>query len=258
MKMKKWIVMLASFLLLTGILTCSAETYGDLEARFADVPKLDYNDTTYYMNSRMTTVLVMCAAKNAEGQLDAPQMIALLTIDDDAKYVYPLLLDRNTVQDWAEGENAGKTVAENFAAGEDAEAACLAMAELVNGLFPEPVIEHYVLFDVAGLTTMDGIENNDENIAQDALLDRMRAIKAEYDAMPLGDYQDLFSELSDYIVTDMKSGAMMKVIDKCDRYDRDHLSPMPAAEDENGNLYIDQALLTDKIVGMYYNDEPLW
>lgn len=255
---KKIIGMLLSILLLMNILTGSTETFGDLEARFANVPRLEYNGTTYYMNNRMTTVLVMCAAKRAEGIFEAPQLIALLIVDDDAKYVYPLLLDRATVQDWSDSDDVGLSVAESFSAGEDADASCLAMVELINGLFPESVIEHYVLFDVEGVSVLDGIENDTDNIGQDVLLDRMRAIKAQYDAMPLADSKSLFSELSDYIITDMKSGAMMKVIDKCDRYDRDHLSPLPANSDEDGKTYIDHVLLMEKIVEMYYNHEPLW
>lgn len=260
MKAKKYAGLLLSILLLMSMLTGSAETYGDLDARFSDVSKLEYNDVTYYMNNRMTTVLVMCAAKNAENDavMDAPQLIVFLVIDDDAKYVYPLMLDRNTVQDWVEDETAGVSLAESFALGEDVEAGSLALVEVVNGLFPEPVIEHYAVFDAAGLTVLDGIENNEENIVQDVLLDRMRAVKAEYEAMPMADYQDLFSEMSDYITTDMKSGAMMKVIDKCDRYDRDHLAPLPMVEDEAGTVCIDKELLLQKIVDIYYNDEPLW
>ena len=76
-------------------------------------------------------------------------------------------------------------------------------------------------------------------------------------------------DLVDYVITDMKSGAMMKVADKADRYDRSYRTPFPveevveeAAEEEvpenNEPLIPQMELFEEMMIGIYYDDTGIW
>lgn len=264
MNIKRFFAAALSLLLVIGIIPAFAEGYGDLSDRFSDVPSLEYNGATYHLNNRMSTILVMCVSLNGGAEPETPanalELAMLLVIDDDAKMVYPLMIDKDTIQDWAQIDDPETTLADVFAEDTDVNAGCVNMMNSVNGMFPEPFAEDYVVFDVSGLPLLDGIENNEENTGEEALLSRFRAVKDSYEQRPFGDLNDLFEEMSDYIITEMKSGALMKIVDKVDRYDVAPMTYLPVVRNEEGSdeIRIDHETLLQMIIDIYYNDEPLW
>lgn len=264
-------IALVAALALFGMHAAQASEYIDLEARFGDVESYEYNDVTYYKKDRVSTTLVMCANFSEEG-VGSAEMIVLLPIDDDAKTVAPIEIQANTIASWLEDAQQDETLMEIFAQSESAEDACVKMMDALNGLFPSAMIEHYMTLDLRGLPLLDGIENTEENVTGDALMARLRNIKSQVESGAMS-ANSMLNSLSGYIVTDMKSGAMMKVVDKVDRYERSHRMPFPVLtdeiaqadeNDENAQEAQEQTLEPDldafeqMMIDIYYQDTKIW
>lgn len=270
---------LLSAALLLMMMFCSAgaaEDYVDLSDRFSDVVTFEYEDQTYYLKERVTTVLAACI--NADPQDGATlELLLLLAVNDNAKTATLLQLDGAMPADWLEGES--RSLNEIFSAEDGLNAGCERMVSVLNGLFPSEIISGYIALDEAGLPLLDGIENDDENVTGDALVERLRAIKNGASDASTSELNDMLASLGDYIVTDMKSGALMKIVDKMDRYDVGHRIPMPvvgaeepqAGSGEEPEEATDSAPQADAeppvldadafaalMIEIYFDDEPMW
>ena len=263
MKICRFLAIALTMILLVCQAAAAEETYIDLQERFGDVQTYEYEGATYYMKNRVSTTLVLCANLPPEGQTGAgnAELILILPIDDDAKTASPIQFDAGMTAGWLEGEDAGKTLGELYAQAENADEGSLRLMEAINALFPAAVIEHYALLDLRGLPNLDGIENTAENVAGEALVERLKAIKTATEANPDADLKGMLNALTGYIVTDMKSGAMIKVVDKVDRYDRSSRVPFPAAEqtDETiGAIYPDLDAFEAMMLEIYFTGDRAW
>lgn len=263
MKKIKFCALVLALLMLLGQATVAEEAYVNLDDRFADVATYEHDGATYYMKDRVSTTLVMCANlfEDAAEGVGSAELILLLPIDDDAKTATPIQIEGSMRAAWLEGEDGEKTLSELFSEAEDAEAACAKLVEALNALFPSAVIEHYATLDLRGLPVLDGVENDETNVSGDALVERLKAVKAQAE-QGAKDANSMLSALSSYIVTDMKSGALMKVVDKVDRYDRAHRTPFPvveaAADAAEAALEPDLDAFEEMMIGIYYDDTRMW
>ena len=279
MRLKKLLSMLLVLMLMLAQAAFAEETYVNLDERFGDVPTYEYEGKTYYMKDRVKTTLIMCANLDeyeTEG-VGSAELIILLAIDDDSKRVLPIQLDGDMIVSWVEGAPEGITLNELFAAKTDAAEGTLAMLDAMNALYPSAVINDYAVLDLEGLPLLDGVENTEENTSGDGLMERLRTIKGTVEQSSTSEMNDMLDSMSEYIVTNMKSGAMMKVVDKTDRYDRSSRVPFPvlgqeeaeaASEAEEAEateapvsaepLEADLEAFTQLMLEFYYEDTKMW
>ena len=265
---KRIIAMLAVAALTLSCFALAEDTYIDLESRFSDIPTYEYNGVTYYQKDRMTTTLILCAELPADGGQGAGRLeiVILLVTDDDNDTAVPIQLSANMRAAWLEGENGEKTLGELYASCETGEAGAAMLLETVNALFPEAVAEHFFLLDIAGLPILDGAANDDVNVTGEALVERLKKI---YKGVESGqsDANEMLSALSGYIYTGMKSGQLMKVVDKADRYDRSSRTPFPviisdadAAAEAAAEAVLepDLAAFEEMMISIYYEENRPW
>lgn len=250
---------LLSALCMTGVF---AESYVNLDERFGDIPHIEFEGSTYYMNDRLTGTLVMIAdlegSPSAETGLGTPVFIAFLVLDDDAKLNHVFQIDANTLASWREDECGEQSISESFSRQTDVKAGCTLVMEILNDLFPHPVIDDYVLLDAAGLPVLDGMENTEENTSGDGLIERLRSINADMQGKESGDYEQLISDLGPYTHTELKSGPMMKIIDKVERYERKKRVELPVLDDTAERPLIDQDAVTKLAIERWYSSEKFW
>lgn len=251
-----------------GAIALAETDYIDLNDRFDNVLTYDYNGHTYYQKSRMTTMLAV-AYNQEEASVEAgiigdPELILLVIVDDNAKTVLPLQISATTVVDWmdAAGQEAGIpegiSLRDLFGMEADIEAGTIALMNALNGMFPADFIEDYLAFDLNGLTVIDGIANDGSNNVGDALMQRLHVIKATVEES--AEATKLLSALSDYITSDMKSGALMKIADKVDRYDVATRMQLPALETaaEDESVHLDRSAFDEWMVASFFDAESMW
>jgi len=194
-----------------------AETVrGDLSERFGSEVVLTYQDTEYQVRKRLTNVLFLGTELNEETQRYETVMMIVLSIDDNQKLITPIMLDcakecvsTEENEEIAEVRTLGEVISQYEEVKEGAEA----VVNEVNALLPDVLIKDYLALDLAGLTLLDGRTDAEYE-------ERMRSIATQFTDISTGDINRLLEELSPYLTTEMKSGGLMKVVDKTERYDR--------------------------------------
>jgi len=89
---------------------------------------------------------------------------------------------------------------------------------------------------------------------------RLKALLAQAESANSDQLNDMFVSMSDHIVTDMKTGAIMKIIDKTDRYEVMSSVYVPGSyvlENEQEVFDVDEAGFLDIIVNTFY-EEKIW
>lgn len=224
----------------------TADGRGNLEERFSDVDTVDFNGATYYQKSRIKSMLFLgiCDDGTDLGELG---LLMAVVVDDNLKTITPIQFDYRTVfKNESKAQSTLKDAYENSAAKEEA---CENVLAAVNTLFPSPLIESYLGFDIEGLKLIDG---NDfllpEEEVQAKVKERLKEIKPYAETMSADSATDMMDALSEYIHTDMKSGALMKITDKIDRYEiRTTLHPQMTLFYE-GNEISEEQLTEEDIV----------
>lgn len=230
-----------------------AEDYVDLNERFSGVTTFERDGATYYLKERLTTVLAACVGVDAQG---APrlELTVLLTADDNAKTVTLWQLDGGMRAEWPEGaESLNAVLASGATPGEG----LARVAAAVDGLFPAPVIDGYIALDVQGLPLLDGVENDGVNTSGDALVNRLRAIRDGASGASVNALSGMLTSLGDHVMTDMKSGALMKIADKADRYEVGHRIPLPVVGAEDAPE-LDADAFAALMLETFFNDQSMW
>lgn len=244
---------------MAGTVACAETVQGDLTDRFGDIPTVEYNGIEYRVRNRLTTVLVMGAAdetaEETAGERRA-EFVALLVVDDDAKTITPIQIDSLALAQSGETE---MTMREIFGLGEDDEGGCLQLLSTVNAMLPLESVQHYLSLDSDALTAYDP-GDTDGLTAAEIFKSRLKILKAQAETYSTDQLNDLFYELSDYIVTDMKSGAIMKIIDKADRYEifsSIHVPGEYVMEDDAAVAFIpDEAALNEIVIDAFLEENP--
>lgn len=235
-----------------------AETVrGDLSDRFSDTPTVEFQGTTYSLRNRLTVVLLLGILRDEDLGADVADFTALLVVDDGIKRVTPVRIDGNT-QVELPGVAQPLLLREVYAMGADREENCQRMIQAVDGLLGGELITAHLAFEVAGASTIEGyvpVEGNAET--------QLRALKAALEQKSTEELNKLYAQLGDYIITDMKSGAAMKVADKTERYEMPPsvLLPVLVAEGAEGEeaapLIPDSKAIEELVVSLFY-EESSW
>ncbi len=218
-------------LFLVLLLICGAalaeSTRGDLTNRFSDESTIEIDGVEYRLRKRLTTVLALVLNdKDGYSEDSRAEMIVALGVDDDERTFATISLNGKCPVEY-NGETVELGAIYGLAG--DKEQGVVDTLAAVNELLPGDIaLESYLTFEVHGLTALDG-QQTDSEFDETAFKARARAIK---NGSSSSEYSNMYSALADYIITDMKSGAVMKVADKADRYTRSGLIPMPAVETE--------------------------
>lgn len=237
----------------------------ELENRFSDIPTLEYNGVNYRLKNRLTTVLIMGTARETaevdKGAVRA-EFIAMLVVDDNAKTITPVQIDSLTPVA-VEGMEAAEAMRTLFSAGEDQHISCDTLRQGMNGLLQAEILEHYLSLDIDALEPYDAlavVEEGDDQTPKAVMKRRLKALKAQAESSNSDELNDLFTSLSDHIVTDMKTGAIMKIIDKADRFEVLPSVYVPGAyalENEKEIFVVDEAGFQEIIINTFY-EENIW
>lgn len=230
------LTLLLALVLLAGC--AAAETVrGDLTERFSEIPRIEYEGQSYALKKRITTVLAMGIGADENGKARS-DVNFLLIVDDDAKTFSVVEIPTDTlVQVQREdGTPWNMRFQDVYALGADPDEGGMKMVEILNSLLDEQRVEHYLAFDANGAAVLDtklaAIEDTKE---------RLKAMMTLVEEMDSDQLNDTYKLLGDYIITDMKSGAVMKVIDKMDRYEVLPRIVLPGAQynaNDGGTLYV--------------------
>lgn len=235
---KKLLGMLLVLLLVLSAASAYAETVrGDLSERFNDIPKIEYEGQTYALKNRITTVLAMGIGKDESGN-PRTDVNFMLVVDDDAKTFSVMEIPVDTLVQVIreDGTPWNMRFQDVYAAGTDSDDGGLKAVETLNAVLGEARVEHYLAFDAEGAAVLDiqlaSIKDTKE---------RLKAMMTLVEEMDSDQLNDTYKLLGDYIITDMKSGAVMKIIDKMDRYEVLPRIKLPGAQynaNDGGTLYV--------------------
>lgn len=241
----------------------SADVQSDLENRFNDVPTLEYNGVTYRLKNRLTSVLILGTALETEGaEIGVPraEFVAMLVVDDNARTITPIQIDCLAPVS-VEGMEAAETMRTLFSRNEDQKASADILRQGMNGLMSEEILEHYLTLDIDSLESYDAVSAPEENETPKAVMKRrLKALLAQAESASSDELNDMFVSMSDHILTDMKTGAIMKIIDKTDRYEVTDSVYVPGSyvlENEQEVFDVDEAGFLDIIVNTFY-EEKIW
>ena len=243
--------MLALALALSAGATSAGPGRGDLTARFADVPRAERDGATYYLRGRVTTVMVTGVMPDAETGLPATDFVALFAIDDDAKRITPIYIDGDTIVS-VEGESLpmGKV----YGLGEDSQRNCLRMLDAVNRLLGHELIESYMAVDLEGIT-----EIAEFSALRGDTRERLHLLRLAMQNIPSKQLNRMYGAISAYLTTDMKSGEVMRMIDKTDRYEIAATVDLPVlpAQTEDEPPVPDAARISELVLDLFFEPELL-
>ena len=169
---------------LTALLLCvemicgaAAETvWGDLDARFGNVPSIEYEGTTYRLRSRLTTILLAGVDRHGEAEPAAgarsggqADFLLLLVIDDNRGTVTPLQINRDTMAEITvlnvTGQPSGTRKAQlclAYSFGDGGAKSCELLSEAVSRYLMDTPINHYFSMGMDGIAAfndaMGGVE----------------------------------------------------------------------------------------------------
>ena len=216
----KRLISLLMILLLGLAPLCHAEenAQADLQARFGGEATLEYNGASYAVKKRNTTIMIgACQA----GRL---QLCYLLAVDDNALRMVPIRLNIGATGEAFGGKSLSHVYLLNQPPEDEtisqADADAMRLLSAVNQLFPEPLIDSYLLINAEGLDQFDGGWEDDPALAADEnLKNRIKAIGRAAMNASSSDQMDMVEKMGPYLVTDVKTGALVKIADKAKRYE---------------------------------------
>lgn len=257
-KLCRLLLVIGCILCLTGTLAAAETARGDLSDRFSE-PTIEYQGVTYRVKNRLSTMVFLFVDETVEPQ-EQILLMGIIAVDDDQKRLVPFYVDSHTEIAGEDGQP--QCLFEIYASGEDDEQKCLQLVEALNTLFPLKVLESYMAVKVEGLDLLDGgaPETDADADRQAALKQRLKRIKATAAGASSNDIMSQFSAMSEYLVTDMKTGAVAKIADKANRYEISPSSVLPGEmlEEEQGMVYrIDEEELLPLVIDAFY-EEKIW
>ena len=253
MRVRMIAILLALLLALMPMAAAGETVRGDLEGRFGG-GEITHGGVEYRMLPRLTAVLAMGVGADEEGRR-VSDVAFLLAVDDDAKTFRLVEIRPDTAVDCViDGEAAKLRFRDAWRLWDDPDEACRGLVDIVNAMLGGEVIEDYLVFDVEGVKVID------EALAQGSTKDRLKALKARVDEMSSDALSDVYASLSDYIFTGMKSGAVMKIADKAERYEippRHHLPGEEALAEDGGTVFLPDAEgITELKLAVFYEENP--
>lgn len=151
---------------------CAETVWGDLNARYARVPQLEHEGVRYRLKPRLTTILLAGIDNRGDAGDALPAMeyrsggqadfMLLLAIDDAAKTVTPLQIDRDTMTEITVlnvlGQVSGTRTAQiclSHSFGDGREYSCELMSDAVSKLLLGTPINHYYVMNMDGIAAFN-------------------------------------------------------------------------------------------------------
>ena len=259
------LLMLMIFAFLTVGASAETAERGDLSKRFSKIETIEYNGCTYRIRNRLTIALVMGTVGDDGDGVDYAELMYLLVIDDDQKIYTPIQITSSAWVDWQGSELWPETgevqLRAMYSKGKDGNDGCSLIMQKIDEILGGELIGCYAALDMDRLTLIDGIEPSEEYVEQE-YKDRMHAIKASAEQSSTDEINEMFNVLSVYIVTDMKSGALMKIVDKVERYEGQQTIVLPVIEEilEDGQMRvkIDEGAVLPMVLNAFYEEYAAW
>lgn len=258
--MKKLLAVVALIICAVMSMTALAET-ADVIQPFTE-GTIDVDGTLYRLRKRLSSTLFICTE-----QIDSvatPGFMGILTTEDNEKTISVIYLDPRMcaeVEDGAEKTTLSKTFVDTLAEN-DVRVAGEAVLAAVNGLIGEDLVEDYIVFDVAGLDIIEGLPEVDVAGLEpmDSMKARLKNAKHYAETLSSDALTDLIGDMSDYLATEMKSGALVKIADKAERYTINpsihlEIELMPEGEDVE-YLPVATDILYDILFDIFYEVNP--
>ena len=261
------LLMMVVFAFLTVGAAAETAERGDLSKRFGNIETIEYNGCTYRIRNRLTIALVMGTVGDGEDGTgaDYAELMYLLVIDDDQRIYTPIQIPSSAWVNWQGSELWPETgevqLRAMYSMVEDGNDGCRLILQKLDEILGGELIGCYAALDMDRLTLIDGIEPSEVYVEQE-YKDRMHAIKASAEQSSTDEINEMFNVLSGYIVTDMKSGALMKIVDKVDRYDGQPTIVLPVIEEilEDGQtrVRIDESAVLPVVLSAFYEEYAAW
>ena len=240
--------------------TAGAETVrGDLSKRLGNMfEQYEYNGTKYNLRTRTSAVLALAIDVN-EHDLKLAEFARLLLVDDEQKIFAMLNIPANTLIQVADGEEEElkyMRFGDVYQMKGTPEENCQRLLDAVNRLLGGNLVESYIAFDLEGATVLTGgvpVEGTTR--------EKLRTLQMIVDEMTTDELNDTYALLGDYIITNMKSGAVMKIIDKADRYERQDTVELPGEQRptaNNGPVVVADAQRLEEIKLAFFYKESAW
>ena len=260
--MRRTLIKLFLVLLVIGMIAggAGAETErGDLQERFGNVAKIEYEGVNYQLRNRLTTLLGMAVSTDEQGGRRA-DFAVILVVDDNRKNMTVIEISPDTlvqVSSFEQEQEWNMRFADAYAMGGEPDENCLRMVQEANELLgQEALIEHYLAFDMEGVKVIGG-----EEMAQGDTKTQLKALKAMLMQMSTDQLSDTYSLLGDHIITDLKSGAVVKIIDKADRYEILPTQALPGIETDAGEagtvILPDEGEILKTVIDAFL-EESIW
>lgn len=212
----------------------------DISSRLDDTV-LEYEGVRYRHRNRLTS-LVFIGLENAPegaGAEKTPAIIALIVVDDDEKRITPIFPDEGLSLKL----NAKVELIDVTNDKEHDEILCETMLSAVNKYLGDDLIEYYVALDEEGLTILDG-----KDAGSAPFRERVSMLKDTFAATGANEASRMLSDLGPYMCSNVKSGLMMKILDKADRYDIAERVTLFADDDDPA--------VTESIINIFYEESP--
>ncbi|MBR3928524.1 MAG: hypothetical protein IKJ65_05915 [Clostridia bacterium] len=216
---KKLALFLIGAVLILNIgISCMAETVtGDLSNRFQDGVVLEHEGVNYRLKKRATFSLIICVNNLVQDQFDG--YFGILAVDDNAKSLSLIELDERVASDV---DGVVQRLSDAYLSGADKQEGSLNALFLINQIFPYEAVNHYIVFEMEGLAVLNdypGFDTSEyENL--EGTKQKLKYAKHYVENLPSDQWSALFEHVSKYLKSDMKSGAIMKIADKAEKYER--------------------------------------
>lgn len=159
----------ALVLALSFVVSC-AEEVGDLNERFKR-QEIQYQDDTYYLRRRLTTVLLAGVDKQSDAELGSnfrysgqADFLVLVVIDDDQKKIIPVQINRDTMTEVTVVNVLGRKTGTRtqqiclaHAFGDGKEMSCELLAEAVSRYLKDVPVDFYVAMNMDGIVPFNDL-----------------------------------------------------------------------------------------------------
>lgn len=257
-------LMICMMLIVSSGIAGIAETVeGDLADRYQNEIALEHNGVNYRLKRRATFALVICLDNASEEAFDG--YFGILSVDDNAKNISVVELDSRVA---ATVESEMYRLSDAYLSGADMHEGSQMVITLLNQVLPFEILEHYIVFDMDGLDVLSENSDFDSDEYENAVntKEKLRFAKNYIETLPSEQLSELFDHASGYIKSDLKSGAIMKLADKAEKYERVPTlyltealteSTVDRSEDEYISLDdLDDSEMTELLIDVFFEADP--
>lgn len=167
---RRFMAFLLLFFCVFGTYAQAETVWGDLDARFAEVPTVEYQGQSYRLRSRLTTILLLGVDRRQDQESAAGEYRSggqadfqlLLVVDDNRKTIQPLQINRDTMTEITVlsvvGHPSGSRTAQICLAhgyGDGREQSCALAVEAVEGLLLDTPVDCYFAMNLDGISALN-------------------------------------------------------------------------------------------------------